>query len=90
MTLQARRGEAVGALSSLSRDHHQALVVARKRFAARDATPEDARASFPTYWTSRGERRFRLEEKLLFPAYAGAGALSHKPAGTRDALQFPI
>jgi hemerythrin-like domain-containing protein len=61
------------ALASLSRDHHQALVVAQALRRASDATAEDARSTFLTYWTDHGERHFRLEEKLLFPAYAAYG-----------------
>jgi hemerythrin-like domain-containing protein len=61
------------ALASLSRDHHQALVVAQKLRRATDATAPDARETFLAYWARRGRRHFRLEEELLFPAYAGYG-----------------
>jgi hemerythrin-like domain-containing protein len=61
------------ALSSLSRDHHQALVVAQKLRRATDATAPDARETFLAYWARHGRRHFRLEEELLFPAYAGYG-----------------
>jgi hypothetical protein len=49
------------ALAALARDHHQALVVAQALRRASDATAEEARASFLTYWTGHGERHFRLE-----------------------------
>jgi hemerythrin-like domain-containing protein len=61
------------ALASLSRDHHQALVVAQKLRRATDATAPQARETFLAYWTGHGRRHFRLEEELLFPAYAGYG-----------------
>ena len=61
------------ALASLSRDHHQALVVAQKLRRATDATAPDARETFLAYWARHDRRHFRLEEELLFPAYAGYG-----------------
>jgi hemerythrin-like domain-containing protein len=61
------------ALASLSRDHHQALVVAQTLRRATEATAAEARAAFLDYWTGHGRLHFRLEEELLFPAYAGHG-----------------
>jgi hemerythrin-like domain-containing protein len=61
------------ALASLSRDHHHALVVAQRLRRATDATAADARAAFLAFWTEHGRLHFRLEEELLFPAYAGHG-----------------
>jgi hypothetical protein len=61
------------ALASLSRDHHQALVVAQRLRRATDATATEAREIFLAYWTGHGRKHFRLEEELLFPAYAGYG-----------------
>jgi len=61
------------ALTSLSRDHHQALVVAQRLRRATDATAANARAAFLAYWTEHGRLHFRLEEEVLFPAYAGHG-----------------
>jgi hemerythrin-like domain-containing protein len=61
------------ALASLSRDHHHALVVAQKLRRATDATSRQARDAFLAYWTDHGREHFRLEEELLFPAYAGYG-----------------
>ena len=59
------------ALASLSRDHHQALVLAQKLRRATDATAAEARDAFLAYWTDHGRLHFRLEEEFLFPAYAG-------------------
>jgi hemerythrin-like domain-containing protein len=61
------------ALASLSRDHHRALVVAQRLRRASDATAAEAREAFLAYWASHGRVHFRLEEELLFPAYAGHG-----------------
>jgi len=61
------------ALASLSRDHHHALVVAQQLRRATDATAAEARDAFLTYWADHGRLHFRLEEELLFPAYAGHG-----------------
>ena len=61
------------ALAALSRDHHQALVVAQKLRRATAATACEGRDAFLAYWTGHGREHFRLEEELLFPAYAGYG-----------------
>ena len=41
------------ALASLSRDHHQALVVAQKLRRATDGTAPQARETFLAYWTGQ-------------------------------------
>jgi hemerythrin-like domain-containing protein len=61
------------ALASLSRDHHQALVVAQRLRRATDDTAAAARETFLAYWAGHGRLHFRLEEELLFPAYARHG-----------------
>src|SRR4051812_512336 len=61
------------ALVTLSHDHHQALFVAQKLRRANADTADDARAAFIAYWTDHGREHFRLEEEVLFPAYAGQG-----------------
>lgn len=61
------------ALASLSRDHHQALVVAQQlRRADPDRAP-DARERFLAYWHGHGQRHFQLEEEILLPSYASYG-----------------
>ena len=59
------------ALVTLSHDHHQALFVAQKLRRATAESAADARAAFLAYWTDHGREHFRLEEEVLFPAYAG-------------------
>ena len=59
------------ALLTLSHDHHQALFVAQKLSRANAETAGDARVAFLAYWNDHGRDHFRLEEEVLFPAYAG-------------------
>ena len=62
------------ALASLSHDHHQALVVAQKLRRGTDTTaPRNAVQRTSATGPAMGPRHFRLEEELLFPAYAGYG-----------------
>ena len=65
------------ALASLSRDHHQALVVAQRLRRAEAGTAADARERFLTYWGEHGRRHFRLEEEILLPGYAAYGDAHH-------------
>jgi hypothetical protein len=65
------------ALASLSRDHHQALVVAQRLSRANAQTAGDARQAFVRYWLAHGRRHFRLEEEVLLPAYAAHGNPHH-------------
>lgn len=61
------------ALHPLSRDHHQALFVARQLAQADEATARAAAESFRTFWKEHGRRHFRIEEEILLPAYAEYG-----------------
>ena len=65
------------ALASLSRDHHEALVLAQKLRRATPATVTTSRESFLAYWQAHGQNHFRLEEEILFPAYAAHGDPHH-------------
>jgi hypothetical protein len=65
------------ALASLSRDHHQALVVALKLRRAAAPTADEARAALAAYWPVHGRGHFRLEEEVMLPAYAGHGDPHH-------------
>jgi iron-sulfur cluster repair protein YtfE (RIC family) len=58
------------ALEELSRDHHQALVVAQRLKRADDASAEQARSGFLDYWQREGRDHFREEEEILLPALA--------------------
>jgi len=65
------------ALASLSRDHHQVLVVAQRLSRASNQTAAEARQAFARYWVAHGRRHFRLEEEVLLPAYAAYGDPHH-------------
>jgi iron-sulfur cluster repair protein YtfE (RIC family) len=58
------------ALQQLSRDHHQALVVAQALKRAGKDTAEDAHKRFLDYWETEGREHFREEEEILLPALA--------------------
>lgn len=64
-------------LASLSRDHHQALVIALRLRRAEDHTAEQAQADFLDFWRSHGREHFRAEEEILLPAFAGHGDPHH-------------
>lgn len=65
------------ALAILSRDHHQALVVAQSARRADTRSAGSERERFLDFWTAHGEPHFRTEEDLLLPAYAGYGDPYH-------------
>jgi hemerythrin-like domain-containing protein len=61
------------ALAELSRDHHQALVVALRLRRATTAGAASAVAGFRDYFESVGDRHFDLEEAILLPALVEEG-----------------
>jgi hemerythrin-like domain-containing protein len=61
------------ALQTLSRDHHQALVVAQQLRKAGDRGVGEAQALFLEFWRKEGELHFRVEEEVLLPRFAAAG-----------------
>lgn len=65
------------ALAILSRDHHQALVVAQKLTRVDADTAAATRTRFLEFWEREGRSHFRLEEELLLPAYAAYGDARH-------------
>lgn len=58
------------ALEQLSRDHHQALVVAQSLKRATPESADQARVRFLDYWTADGQAHFREEEDVLLPTLA--------------------
>lgn len=73
------------ALVSLSRDHHHALVIARRlRNAAAENAAETVRA-FLDHWNVEERLHFRLEEEVLLPAYVAHAEPDH-PAIVRMLL----
>jgi hemerythrin HHE cation binding domain-containing protein len=69
-------------LQSLSRDHHQALVLARRLQHVKDEDAIAARAAFLEFWRRHGQLHFRVEEEVLLPGFASAGG-AEDPAITR-------
>lgn len=61
------------ALVGLSHDHHNALFAALKLRRATAETAGAAREALAAYWEGHGRTHFRLEEEVLFPAYARYG-----------------
>lgn len=61
------------ALLSLSRDHHQALVVAQGL--RRGSDPAVSSKLFSEFWGDHGAKHFRIEEEVLLPAWAESGAV---------------
>ena len=61
------------ALQSLSRDHHQALVIAQRLRRADDECVGEAQAAFLDFWRTECVAHFRAEEEVLLPRLAAAG-----------------
>ncbi len=61
------------ALAPLSRDHHHALVLARKLRRANAQDAADVSRAFLEHWMEEERLHFRLEEEVLLPAFAAYG-----------------
>ncbi len=74
------------ALVPLSREHHEALVLARRACEPDrpSADPLDVRDHVLRRWTGHIESHFRLEEQALLPALAEAGAPAEAEEGLRQ------
>jgi hypothetical protein len=70
------------ALRPLSRDHHQALVVAQRLGRADEANAGEQQRAFVDFWHEHGLRHFQIEEEVLLPAYSGFGDVT-EPAVVR-------
>jgi hypothetical protein len=77
------------ALVPLSRDHHHALVIARRLRHATTQTAAETTRPFLAHWDVEQKQHFRLEEELLLPAYAAHGAPNH-PAVLRMLLDHML
>lgn len=64
-------------LDRLSRDHHQALVIALKLRRATEDTVEQIRQELREFWRVHGRLHFRVEEEVLLPAFAAYGDAYH-------------
>lgn len=65
------------ALTPLSHDHHQALVLAQRLRRADAGNAAEVRDAFLRFWREHGQRHFREEEELLLPAFAAHGDAHH-------------
>ncbi|MBV9335385.1 MAG: hypothetical protein JO243_05765 [Solirubrobacterales bacterium] len=77
------------ALAPLSRDHHHALVIARRLRQAGSEEMPGAVAAFLEHWEAEERLHFRLEEEVLLPAYAAHGDPCH-PAVVRTLLDHVL
>jgi len=65
------------ALVPLSRDHHHALVIARRLRNAEEHDAAETARAFLEHWEYEERLHFRLEEEVLLPAYAAYGDPDH-------------
>jgi hemerythrin-like domain-containing protein len=77
------------ALAELSRDHHHALVVAKRLRQATPVRTGGAARAFLQFWDTHCRQHFRLEEEILLPAYAMHGPPDH-PAIVRMLVDHMI
>ena len=69
-------------LIPLSREHHEALVLARRACAG--AEPEAVREQVLRRWSQQIESHFAAEEQVLLPALARAGAAAAAATAWRE------
>jgi hypothetical protein len=77
------------ALVSLSRDHHESLVLAQRLRHATDDTYSDTARMFLAHWEAEEQQHFCLEEEILLPAYAEHSAPQH-PAILRTLVEHAV
>lgn len=76
-------------LAALSRDHHHALVVARRLRQATPATAAEEARRLLEHWNDEERSHFLLEEEVLLPAYAVHASPDH-PAIVRMLLDHVL
>lgn len=78
------------ALVPLARDHHDALVLARRaaRAGKADTPVDELRREVLTRWQAEIEPHFAVEEAVLLPALAAAGALAEADETRRQHAQL--
>jgi iron-sulfur cluster repair protein YtfE (RIC family) len=64
-------------LAPLSRDHHHALVIARRLRKATDETAADEAQRLLEHWEAELRAHFLAEEEVLLPTYAAHGSPDH-------------
>lgn len=76
------------ALRSLSRDHHQALVVSMRLRRAED--PQAAAVDFAQFFAEHGHRHFEIEEQVLLPLWSRLGHVDAEGAARMAAEHLGI
>ncbi|HEY0825593.1 MAG TPA: hemerythrin domain-containing protein [Ramlibacter sp.] len=71
-------------LMPLSREHHEALVLARRACEPQRADPAALREQVLRRWGEQFEPHFAAEEQVLLPALDAAGALAEAGAARED------
>jgi hypothetical protein len=66
-------------LQDLSRDHHEALVIARRLQRVEGGDAIAARDPFLEFFRSSGEPHFRVEKDTVLPALANGGGERIRP-----------
>lgn len=77
-------------LTPLSREHHEALVLARRACEPERAEPATVREQVLRAWGDRFEPHFAAEEQVLLPALAAAGAGTHASAAFDDHARLRV
>jgi hemerythrin-like domain-containing protein len=77
------------ALVSLSHDHHHALFLAQALRRAEETTVSSTRRAVLDFWRDHGREHFRVEEEILFPAFAGHGD-PHDPLLARALCEHAV
>jgi hemerythrin-like domain-containing protein len=75
-------------LMPLSREHHEALVLARRACEPERADPAALREQVLRRWSEHFEPHFAAEEQVLLAALAAAGAGTEASAALRDHQQL--
>ena len=71
-------------LAPLSREHHEALVLARRACEPQRADPATVREQVLQRWVEQFEPHFAREEQVLLPALQAAGAVTQARAAAGD------
>ena len=78
------------ALAPVSRDHHHALVIARRLRQAQAGDAADAARAFLSHWEDEERFHFRLEEEEVLVASGRGRPLWKDPAGAGSFVRRPV
>ena len=77
-------------LMPLSREHHEALVLARRACEPERAEPALVREQVLRRWDEQFEPHFAAEERALLPALAAAGAGTQAGVALKDHVRLRV